>query len=110
MFKQVVISVAEMVLGGVILVFVIRAIDRAGKRWHNRSMAASIHILDPQTGFARCGLRAHIQVAAHMSEATCDDCFARMLRDVPEVAEPRLMLPPRKELPPLPGQRKRKRG
>jgi hypothetical protein len=71
-------------------------------------MSAVIHLFDPASGFARCGLRAHIQVAASMSEATCENCFARMLRDAPQVAEPPLLLE-RKQLPPLPRARKLRR-
>ena len=58
--------------------------------------------IDPSTGFAKCGLRAHVQVAASMSQANCDACFERVLRDAPQVAEPALKLGPRKHLPPLP--------
>jgi hypothetical protein len=43
-----------------------------------------------------------------MSEATCDACFARMLRDAPQEPEPPLVLE-RKQLPPLPRPRKLRR-
>jgi len=108
MFEQIVISV----LGGVIVVFVIRAIDSAAKHWHNRSMAAEprIHLQNPVTGFALCGVRvAELELATCTSDATCPTCFDRRLLNAPKVIEPPLTLGPRKELPPLPRQ-KRRRG